>query len=139
MTSDEFFGKCQRNYDIIFVDGLHEHNQVYKDVVNGLNHLNKGGVIVMHDCHPPNEWRQRKLVEWHNEGWNGDCWKAFVKARATLPYEMWVWDDDEGCGVIDTNVMRKGQITLPTDMEQMTWKDFVSHPEWFDFRRRLPF
>ena len=32
MTSDDFFGKCQRKYDIIFVDGLHEHNQVYRNM-----------------------------------------------------------------------------------------------------------
>lgn len=34
MTSDEFFANNKDTFDIVFIDGLHEHSQVYKDIVN---------------------------------------------------------------------------------------------------------
>ena len=42
MTSDEYFKKHNTKYDIIFIDGLHENEQVYKDIQNSLRCLNKG-------------------------------------------------------------------------------------------------
>ena len=58
MTSDEFFLMTQLTPtmegefcpDIIFIDGLHEHNQVYRDIENALAILSPGGVIILHDC-----------------------------------------------------------------------------------------
>lgn len=51
MTSDEFFKNyIKQKYDIVFVDGLHLHEQVYRDIINSLNNLNENGVIVVHDC-----------------------------------------------------------------------------------------
>ena len=52
MTSDDYFLTNVRKFDIIFVDGLHHADQVYKDIKNGLDHLNKGGAIVCHDMSP---------------------------------------------------------------------------------------
>lgn len=46
MTSDEFFANNTEYFDIIFVDGLHEANQVFKDIHNALNWLNPGIVNV---------------------------------------------------------------------------------------------
>ena len=39
MTSDIFFSTIVNDkfYDIIFIDGLHEYQQVYKDILNSLN------------------------------------------------------------------------------------------------------
>jgi len=52
MTSDDYFLTNVRKFYIIFVDGLHHADQVYKDIKNGLDHLNKGGAIVCHDMSP---------------------------------------------------------------------------------------
>jgi predicted O-methyltransferase YrrM len=41
MTSDEFFNKNTEMFDVIFVDGLHEYQQVYRDIKNSLNVLNE--------------------------------------------------------------------------------------------------
>src|SRR6187431_2637231 len=51
-TSDEYFKGYDRKFDLIFVDGLHEKEQVKKDIINSFNCLNEGGVIVIHDCNP---------------------------------------------------------------------------------------
>ena len=49
ITSDEYFEKYNHKYDIIFIDGLHENEQVYRDINNSLKCLNSGGTIIMHD------------------------------------------------------------------------------------------
>lgn len=137
MTSDEFFAQNKKKYDIIFIDGLHKRDFVDRDINNGLKCLNKGGVIIMHDCHPTSE-RIQQNEQLHNEAWMGDCWKAFVKNRALLPYEMYVCDDDCGCGVIDTNKQKTTDTSLfPTDMEKMTYQEFVKHPEWMSFKTTI--
>ena len=135
MSSDDFFEQTNNKYDIIFIDGLHEHSQVYRDIINAIDHLNHGGVIIMHDCHPISEQCQQHCFTYPGGAWTGDCWKAYLKAKATLPYEMYVWDYDWGCGVIDTNIPTHSDITmLPRIMATMTYTDFINHPEWMNFK-----
>lgn len=138
ITSDKFFKEHSEKFDIIFIDGLHECNQVDRDIKNSLEHLNVGGVIIMHDCHPNSEKCQQHLDVYPGGEWTGDCWKAFVKNRAELPYEMYVWDNDWGCGVIDTNKKKVSDTSkLPTDMDKMSYKDFIEHPEWMNFKKDI--
>ena len=100
MTSDEFFENyISQNYDIVFVDGLHLHEQVYRDITNSLNHLNEGGVIVVHDCNPVTEITQRR--ERASDAWHGDVWKSIVQLRMENPdLEIYTVNTDEGCGII---------------------------------------
>lgn len=124
MTSDEFFeSHCTRNYDLIFVDGLHLHEQVLKDVENGLTHLNDSGIIVLHDCLPEEEWHQlREGVS--GKPWNGDVWKAFADLRSNrADLRMYVIDTDWGCGV----VRRGSQTTYQRPEEGWTWEHFQQH------------
>lgn len=133
MPSDQYFEEHNETFDIVFIDGQHDCEQVYRDITNALNVLNKGGVIVIHDCHPEN----REMQEPYKGQifWTGDVWKAFVKVRAELTYETYVVDQDFGCGIIDTAKKRRKKVSgLPTDMKAMKYKDFVDHPEWMDFR-----
>jgi len=100
MTSDDFFEMhiCQ-NYDIIFVDGLHIFEQVYRDILNSLANLNDGGVIVVHDCNPIEEITQRR--ERASDAWHGDVWKAIVKLRMEREdLQIHTVNTDEGCGII---------------------------------------
>lgn len=123
-TSDEFFNNIKDRYDmmydVVFVDGLHLAHQSYRDVNNSLVHLNPNGIIVMHDCNPPYESRQRenqfvtvdeKLIKYITGPvkigdrvplpWNGTVWKAWAMLRCQRSdLEMYVVDTDEGLGVI---------------------------------------
>ena len=56
MTSDEFFAKASLpfRFDVVFIDGLHTYEQSRKDAENALGVIVEGGVIIMHDCNPPN-------------------------------------------------------------------------------------
>jgi hypothetical protein len=100
MESDTFFNEhISQKYDIIFVDGLHLFEQVYKDIVNSLENLNENGVIVVHDCNPITEITQRRLRA--SDSWHGDVWKSIVKLRMENPnLEISTVDTDEGCGII---------------------------------------
>ena len=139
MTSDEFFSRNSEDFDIVFVDGFHEWHQALKDVQNAFKFLNPGGVIVMHDCHPVSEECARHMDEYRrpDHPWCGDVWKAFVRLRSLVPFLMYVWDHDYGCGVIDTTrqaTMPDSLKVLPYDVDVITYDDFVKNPEWMNFR-----
>jgi hypothetical protein len=125
MTSDEFFklleGHDEIKYDIIFIDGLHHADQVEKDIKNSLNHLVKGGFIVLHDCNPISYDAQ--LIPRQTVVWNGDVWKAFVDFKVNNPlYSCCVVDTDFGVGVIH-NVGNDYQIKSRIN----DWKYFDSN------------
>jgi hypothetical protein len=123
MTSDEFFeSHCKRSYDIIFVDGLHLHEQAKKDIENALTHLSDNGIIVVHDCLPEEEWHQlREGIS--GRPWNGDVWKAFADLRSErADLSMYVVDTDWGCGII-----RRGSQYLYPRPDEWTWGYFKQH------------
>jgi hypothetical protein len=119
MTSDEFFDNyISQKYDIIFIDGLHLFEQVYRDIINSLNHLVDGGIIVVHDCNPITEITQRR--ERVSDSWHGDVWKSIVKLRIEDPnIDICTVDTDEGCGII-----RKGSQTLLKIVEGTNINDY---------------
>lgn len=102
ISSDDFFKLIKGHdikYDIIFIDGLHESNQVDKDLQNSLQHLQPHGTIVMHDCNPPEY--EIQLVPRQTGIWNGDVWKSVVKMRCINPnIQINVVDTDWGVGII---------------------------------------
>lgn len=127
MTSDDFFKQNKETFDIVFVDGLHHAEQVYKDIINSLECLNKGGTIVCHDMNPLVEIHQR--VPRETKIWNGDCWKAWVLLREKFDnLTMRVVDTDWGCGVIQEG--EQETIKLPTKLK---YKDLDNNrKEWLN-------
>lgn len=119
MTSDEFFeNSINQKYDIIFIDGLHIFEQVYKDIINSVNALNENGIIVVHDCNPVTEITQRR--ERASDAWHGDVWKSIVKLRIEEPnLEIYTVNTDEGCGII-----KKGSQELLTVNEGIDIYDY---------------
>ena len=72
-TSDNFFKKNTKKFDVIFIDGLHEYYQIRKDVINSLKYLDKNGYIIIHDLFPRN-WLEEHVPRL-NSTWCGDVWK----------------------------------------------------------------
>lgn len=123
-TSDEFFQDNKFKYDIIFIDGLHEANQVYRDILNALNCLRPNGTIICHDMLPTSEEMQK--VPRETKVWTGDCWKAFAKLR----YErddliMMTIDSDFGCGLITKNIEPLKTLKFPQLID--TYQGFVEN------------
>lgn len=93
MKSDQYFASTLQKFDLIFIDGDHHHHQVYRDVVNALEHLAVGGTIVMHDCLPPDA---------HHESLTlcGTAWRAFFMTRTRPDLDSFTCDFDYGVGVV---------------------------------------
>ena len=125
LTSDEFFisiaPTLQYKYDVIFIDGLHYTEQVDKDIQNSLHYLENDGVIILHDCNPINEMRERVPADFDiwEHGWNGDVWKSVVKFRKNnshLKYKIFVIDADEGLGVIKNGRGKELKLEIPDNL-----------------------
>lgn len=123
LTSDEWFERyVDKTFDIIFIDGLHKSFQVKKDIENSLKHLNKHGVVVLHDCNPTSFEMQIRDVDFINE-WTGDVWKAYVNYRKNSEFFTCVVDTDYGCGIIDTNkVTSKPKISISDDFDLIEYR-----------------
>lgn len=125
MTSDDFFKKNKKKFDIVFIDGLHHAEQVEKDIENSLKFLKKGGVIVLHDCIPHCERIQR--VPRETKEWTGDVWKAIIKVRRQPDIHISIVDTDYGVGIIE-----KGQQT-PLIIDNPTFAQFEAKKnEWLN-------
>lgn len=98
MTSDEFFLKNDKKYDIIFIDGLHTKEQVGKDIINSLKVLNTGGKIVCHDC-LPTDYNSQKVPR-EQAYWFGDVWRTIPElSKQNIKFNT--VDCDCGCCIID--------------------------------------
>ena len=84
-----------RKFDLIFIDGLHLFEQVLKDFINSVNHINTGGVIVIDDTVPIDEFSAlpsqkdcyRLIIESgrHNDGsWQGDVYELIYPCLKTI-------------------------------------------------------
>ena len=138
MESDKYFENNTEKFDIIFIDGLHTKEQVYKDVINGLERLNEGGTILMHDCYPEKEKHQK--VPRESDVWNGDVWKSFVKLRQERDdLDMYVIDSDHGVGVIQKSSQKRevlsGDISISYNELKKNEKEWLNLISVEDFEK----
>ena len=126
-TSDNFFKNNIIKFDIIFIDGLHEYNQVKKDIKNSLSFLNDDGVIFLHDCMPTRFLYQ--AVPRASGLWNGDVWKNIVETRTMRELDTYVIFSDHGLGMI---LKRPNKNLLNIDIKNfknLKFKDYYYNYE----------
>lgn len=138
LTSDEFFKQNLITYDVIFIDGLHEEEQVMKDIVNSLRVLNKGGYVICHDMNPTTELMQKVPIE-TNGAWTGDCWKAWIKLRSSRKdLSMSVVDTDFGVGIINKGnqkCLSLENLSLDysnLDINRKEWLNLITVEEFYE-------
>jgi hypothetical protein len=119
MLSNDFF--IQRKdilpiggFDVIFIDGLHTHQQSLDDALNSLNHLKEDGVIVMHDCIPRVHCGVGKTI-------------AFLRTRKDL--NIFVLRADAGLGIITKAPAEKVLNYTRKDISSMPSNYFISNCE----------
>jgi hypothetical protein len=127
-TSDDFFAKRKdliKQLDVVLVDGLHTYRASLLDALNSLKYLNKDGIIIFHDCLPPNraaamptelfptKKEKRSIPGWTNE-WCGDVYKTIIYLRKAFPevLDALVVDTDYGLGILRPKVKLN-----PTDLK----------------------
>lgn len=119
ITSDEFFAQTKNTYDVIFIDGLHEAEQVVRDIHNGIRCLNKGGAIILHDTIPQSE--QMQLVPRQQRVWTGDVWRAvvgFLQANPNIDFKT----NRADWGL--TVIYPTKKHYPPFEISQITYQDF---------------
>lgn len=125
-SSDDFFSQNQQVFDLVFIDGIHTEEQVLKDIQNARHSLAEGGILVLHDCMPPDEWHQRESKDFkEGENWNGTVWKAVLRVFNESDYLCTLLDTDWGCGIIDT---AKTQHPVRRDLPAVL--HYGSHYPW---------
>jgi len=129
-TSDNFFSKNKIKFDIIFIDGLHEYDQVKKDIDNSLFFLNNNGVIFLHDCLPKRYIHQ--AVPRATGHWNGDVWKNIVEARTKSEIDTYVIYADQGIGLILKSPNKQLLQLNTSNFKKLKFKDF-----FFNYKKYL--
>lgn len=125
LTSDDFFlSKYPTKYDLIFIDGLHEAEQVKRDIQNSTRVLKPNGVIVCHDCNPMDVEMATHTPT--SPVWYGTVWKGYCEfmIENSADFYHYTVDIDCGCGII---IPRKEHIETPpiTDELNLSWEEFV--------------
>ena len=121
-TSDDFFKSNTDKFDIIFIDGLHEYDQVNKDIKNSLKTLNDGGVILLHDCLPKSYFHQ--ALPRSRMSWNGDVWKNIVESRTNSEIDTYTCFADQGIGIIFNRPNRNKLIISINNFKKLKFRDF---------------
>ena len=127
MTSDEFFAENKDKFDVIFIDGLHQYEQVKNDMLNSVEALNDDGVIIVHDCLPRNYYAQLPFPS--GGDWNGDVWKAFVEMRTLENIDCAVCLIDHGLGIIKKRPNANSLKLDTQDFLSLKFKDFIGNYE----------
>ena len=108
-------------FDICLVDAFHTYDFTTRDLTCAYDLLADGGVLVVHDCSPPNEaWASPIFAPFN---WSGEFYRSyldFVLTRDDLDY--CTVDVDYGCGIIFKNRI--------VDMVEPVEPKLVA--EWFD-------
>jgi len=131
ITSDEFFENCNQTYDLVFIDGDHECNQVLRDINNSIQHLSPNGIIFIHDTKPHTELMQRspmppseKLCE--RGLWTGDVWKAIAKFRSTrTDFTVRTFNIELGLTILE-----RGEETLIEIPEELTYEWYLTNQDY---------
>lgn len=140
-TSDAFFAAEPRDrpYDVMFIDGLHEFNQVVRDFANAVLRMHPRSVILLDDTLPsdvystllsPSEtMKYRKEANNPNIDWHGDVFKIVFYIHDFWPgmnYRTIV-----GSGNPQTLVWRAGGIARPPRFNDL---ERISRLTYFDLR-----
>jgi len=130
-TSDNFFKKNNRKFDLIFIDGLHHYDQVKKDIENSIFFLNVNGIIVIHDCMPRSFIEQ--AVPQSKGTWTGDVWKNIVECR-TLPFiQTYTVYVDHGISILLKRPNKNILDLKLSDFKKLKFEDFYyNHNLYFN-------
>ena len=122
-TSDNFFKNNKKEFDVIFVDGLHIYEQCRKDIINSLKFLNRNGFIFLHDM-IPRSWIEENVPRLEKV-WSGNVWKVALELIKTKGIDFFVIEADHGIGVIKK---KEENVVYHDDYENiknLKFKDFL--------------
>ena len=129
MTSDEFFNKNQKKFNVIFIDGLHIYEQCQKDCINSLKFIEEGGIILFHDFLPQNYLQEK--VPRKSASWNGDVWKVAVELSNSEDMDFRIANIDYGVGILKPG--KNAKYKKMPELNKMNFDDLLNK-----FYKKLP-
>lgn len=140
-TSDAFFEKNTQLFDVVFIDGLHEYEQVQRDVVNSIRFLKPGGYIALHDMLPLS-WIEHHVPR-VSADWTGDVWKVGFELTQSKGVDFKIVVIDHGIGVFRLIEPNAQVVNLATELKNKEF-DYLYHNvgklpliEWQDYVKWL--
>ena len=125
MTSDKFFESNTDNFDVVFVDGLHEYHQAWRDIKNSLSIIPVGGYIGIHDMLPRN-WIEAHVPCLSNGPWSGDVWKIAFDLKENPSIEFNLVNIDHGVGLIK-KIKDDAASVLESTYHQKSYKFYAEN------------
>jgi hypothetical protein len=119
-TSDEFFKDNTKQFDVVFIDGLHTYAQARKDVINAIKCLKENGWIALHDM-LPRDWTEHHIPIVTRDVWCGDVWKVAFELSQTEGVDFKILKIDYGVGVFK---LLKKNVVLKDLTGQLRDKEF---------------
>ena len=120
--SDQYFKRPTSTFDIIFIDGLHHSDQVERDIVNSYKVLNKGGIILIHDCIP---WEEKiSRVPRETITWTGNVFQAVCGFYKKYGQKIKMQYFDERTGIIGIWKTGKYKVELGFNKPELTYEEF---------------
>lgn len=122
-TSDDFFNNNKIKYDLIFIDGLHHSDQVERDIINGYKALNKGGMLLIHDCNPWEEVITR--IPRETLAWTGDVFRAVAGFIESYQDSIVMNYFEERAGLFAINKKPRISPKAGFTLSDLTYEDWV--------------
>lgn len=141
ITSDDYFGIITKHelFDVIYIDGLHTFEQTLRDLLNSIEHLDEGGVIVVDDV-LPTSWAAsldkqsdaafvRDLLaaeRFDGNNWMGPVFKLVYFISTFMPgYDFATIQDNHGQLVMWRSI-QKAPFTPDMSIDDISRIDFLA-------------
>ena len=125
-TSDYYFSKNKDKFDVVFIDGLHEHAQVRRDTENAIKNINGSGYIALHDMLPA-DWISAYNPRLRSGTWNGDVWKLAFELYKTPELDFKIVKIDQGVGVIRVRDSSQKIVDLNKVLNHQGYEYYYNH------------
>ena len=123
-TSDNFFKNNKKEFDVIFIDGLHIYEQCRKDIINSLKILSKNGFIFLHDM-IPRSWVEENVPRLQSV-WSGNVWKVGLELIKTKGIDFFIINADHGVGVVKKKEENVVYYDDYENIKNLKFKDFLN-------------
>lgn len=121
-TTDDYFLNNKDKFDLIYIDALHEKNQVYKDFKNSFNVLNDSGLIIFHDVNPFD------ISQTHFNS-SGDVFELWIELAKT--YKVYIIKNEYDGDSVGIFIKSKNSKFIDIEVKDYTYQFFSENREDF--------